>query len=92
MKNKQLRIAITVSKEEYDKIRQLSGIATLSAYIRSRVFNITTESNKEDVGLKKWIDCLLQIEQRDKIMGDIEHFAKEHEMKAFDVLYRRLTK
>ena len=93
MINKRLRIIFSVTQEEYDKIKTLSGIATISAFVRSRIFGSTVETNRdEDIGLKKWIDCLLQIEQRDKIMGDIEHFAKEHDMKTFDVLYRRLTK
>ena len=76
MNKKRLRIIFSVSEEEYKNLKELSGIASLSAYIRSRLFGKDTEIVR-DVGLNQWIDLLLQIPDRDKIFQCIVEDAKE---------------
>lgn len=71
MINKRLRIIFSVTQEEYDKIKELSGIATISAFIRSKLFGIALESNKkEDDDLKGWIKFLMTIEDRNAIFNE----------------------
>ena len=67
MDKKPLRIAISVSKEEYDKIKVMAGIASLSAYVRSRIFSKEEETMK-DISLKEWVEFLLLVPDRDKIL------------------------
>jgi hypothetical protein len=47
MNNKRLRIIFSVSPEEHAKLKELSGIASLSAYIRSRVFGKDSEEQRD---------------------------------------------
>lgn len=68
MTNKQLRIAITISQEEYNKIKELSGIASMSAYLRSKVFGSTVESLSKADNMDGWIYILSKLQDRDKML------------------------
>ena len=75
MTNKRLRIIFSVSPEENAKIKELAGISSMSAYIRSRIFGKDIEASKGNQ-FEQWIKFLSGIEDRDTLLENFIHRIK----------------
>jgi len=91
MINKRLRIIFSVSPEEHARLKELAGIASLSAFIRSMVFGKINEEQR-GTSLKEWVDLLSQIEPDflKERLSDIRYSSKNGGRSVVDIIKRRL--
>lgn len=67
MNKKIIKVSFYVSETEFTSLKELSGIASISAYIRSKVFGIEKEEQRNEE-FNKWVDFLSRIPDRDEIL------------------------
>lgn len=84
-----MRINISLTNEQYLRIKELSGITPVSAFIRAKVFGGASEA-AIDSNMREWVDALLKIPRRVNIMEKIKARSKEGGMSVDDIISRRI--
>lgn len=88
MTKKRFRIITSVSEEEYKLIKELAGIATLSAFMRSKALGKEREE-ATDSGIKKWVDFLMTMDDRDEMLDNIK---RNRDLSAMQYAFRHWLK
>ena len=70
------RIYLTITEEQYIKIKAAAGQIPMSSYIRGKVFSVDSQAFN-DTDYKGWIELLSQIPDRDKLLKRLISDAKE---------------
>ena len=88
MINKRLRIIFSVSPEEHARLKELAGIASLSAFMRSKALGKEREE-ATDSGIKKWVDFLMTMDDRDEMLDNIK---RNRDLSAMQYAFRHWLK
>ena len=89
MNKKQLKISFYLSQEELQSLRELKGLVSISAYIRSKIFGKEEQSNSK---FKDWVDFLSLIPDRDAILKEFLAMVKYEGNDPSKVFFKRLLR